>query len=194
MKPSTGRRPGPFVVRVWGNPMARRFDRVEAGLTWILVTIWLLALPILAVIGSVQWADLEARAATQQRSVVSVEAVLVGDGRYRLTSYQSIPTGVTAEATWFDRNGVQVTGPVAPRPGARAGDPVTIWLDPAGAVVAAPMNDTDAAVQAILTVTGGWTGLGLLLGSMWWVLRRRLDRRRGEAWAQEWERFERNSR
>jgi hypothetical protein len=37
---------------------------------------------------------------------------------------------------------------------------------------------------------GGWLGLGLLLIGGWWIGRARLDRRRWQAWAQEWETFE----
>jgi hypothetical protein len=188
MKPSVDRRPGRFALRVWGNPMARGVDRAEAALTWILVTIWLLASPIVAVIGSVQWADLQARADAQQHSKVSVEAVLVTDAVYQLTTSRSFPTGVTAEATWVGPSGLEVTGSVTPLPRARAGDRVTIWLDPDGAVVAAPLSDTDAAVQAMLIAAGGWTGFGLLLGATWWIVRRRFDQRRWQAWAQEWER------
>ncbi|HEY7815894.1 MAG TPA: hypothetical protein VIC62_21800 [Nakamurella sp.] len=194
MTTRAGHRPGPLALRVWGNPLARGVDRAEAALTWILMASWLMALPILAVIGSVQWADLQARADAQARSLVSVEAVLVTDAGYELTNYRSIPTGVTAEATWVGRSGLDVTGPVTPAPGARAGEHLTIWLDPDGAIVAAPMSATDAAVQAVIIVTFGWTVLALLLGTAWWVVRRRFDRRRWQAWAQEWERVEPDSR
>ena len=167
MTTPAGHRPGLLALRVWGNPMARGVDRAEAALTWILMANWLMALPILAVIGSVQWADLQARADAQASSLV---------------------------ATWVGRNGLDVTGPVSPAPGARAGEHLTIWLDPDGAIVAAPMSATDAAVQAVVIVTFGWTVLGLLLGAAWWVARRHFDRRRWQAWAQEWERVEPDSR
>jgi hypothetical protein len=191
MKPAAavGRRK-PLALRVWRSPLARRADRAEAALTWSMLVIWLLALPILATIGSVQWSALQARAASEQGSVVAADAVLTQDARFDPVTYRSTPTGVTAEATWTGRDGRPATGPVDAVPGSRAGDHVVIWLNPAGAVVAAPMTTLDAAAQAGLMAAGGWLGLGLLLIGGWWIGRARLDRRRWQAWAQEWETFE----
>lgn len=193
MKPPTGLRPGPLATRVWGNPMARPVDRVEAGWTWVLLVLWVLTVPILAVVGSAQWSDLQAEAAAQSRNLTSVDAVLIQDAGYELSAYRSIPTGVTAQASWTGSNGLPVTGTVSPVPGARAGDHITIWLAADGRVVKPPLSTTDAAVEAVLVAVGGWVGLGLLLIGLWWMLRRRLDRRRWSAWAQEWEGFERNA-
>lgn len=194
MKPSTGRRPGPLATRVWGNPMARPVDRSEAAWTWVLLVIWVLAVPLLAVIGSTQWTNLQAQAASQSRSLTSVQATLLQDASYELSAYRSIPTGVTAQATWVGPTGLPVTGAVTPVPGAHAGDHITIWLGPDGSVVDPPLTGVDATVEAVLIAVSGWLGFGLLLVGLWWLLRARLDRRRWSAWAQEWERFERNAR
>ena len=188
MKPSAaiGHR-RPLAFRVWRSPLARGVDRAEVALTFGVLVVWLLALPILATVGSAQWSGLQARAAVEQRSVVSVDAVLAQDARFDMTTLRSTPTGVIAEATWTGRDGRPVKGPVEVVPGARAGDHVVIWLDPAGEVVDAPMSTVDAAVQAGLIVALGWLALGLVLIGGWWVGRARLDRRRWRAWAQEWE-------
>jgi hypothetical protein len=61
-------------------------------------------------------------------------------------------------------------------------------------VVDPPLTGVDATVEAVLIAVSGWLGFGLLLVGLWWLLRARLDRRRWSAWAQEWERFERNAR
>lgn len=187
MKPPTATRRRPLVLRVWRNPLARGVDRTEAALTWILVTVFLLALPILATIASVEWGDLSNKAAADSGSVVSVEATLTSDARYELTGYRSVPTDVTADASWTGRDGLVATGQVDVMPGARAGDRQTIWLDPSGAIVPAPMTRTDAAIEAMLFGLTGWLGIGLVLLGVWWIVRRRLDRRRWQAWAEEWE-------
>jgi len=185
--PAADTRRRPLAVRAWRSPLARGFDRAEAALTWSMFAVLVLALPILAVIGSVLWSDLEARATAVAASSTAVDAVLTKDATYDMVSAGTAVTGVSAEATWTGRDAVAVSGRIDALPGARAGDRVVIWLDPAGQVVDAPPTTTDAAIQAVLTVVGGWVLLVLLLTAVWWMGRRRLDRRRWRAWAKEWE-------
>ncbi|HEY5877494.1 MAG TPA: hypothetical protein VIU11_01200 [Nakamurella sp.] len=188
--PAADTRRRPLAVRAWRSPLARGFDRAEAALTWSMFAVLALALPILAVIGSVLWSDLAARATAEAASVKAVDAVLTEDATYDIVSAGSVVTGVSAEATWTGRDAVAVNGRIDALPSSRAGDRVVIWLDPADQKVAAPFTTTDAAIQAVLTVVGGWILLGLLLTAVWWMVRRRLDRRRWQAWATEWARVE----
>ncbi len=187
MKPPAATRRRPLAIRVWRSPLARGVDRAEAWWTWILLTAFLLALPILATIASVEWGELSNKAAAEAGAVTDVQATLISDARYDLTGYRSLPTDVTADATWTGRNGLVATGQIDVMPGARSGDHQTIWLDRSGALVPAPMTSTDAAVEAMLVGLTGWLGVGLVLFGIWWIVRRRLDRRRWRAWAQEWE-------
>lgn len=185
--PTTGIRRRPLALRVWRNPLARRIDRTEATVTWTLVAVFLLSLPILATIASVQWGNLSAEAAAEESAATAVDAVLTSDATYPVSAYRSSPGDVTAQATWTGRNGLVGGGEIDVMPGARTGDHVVVWLDQAGDRVAAPMTTTDAAIEAALIGVSGWVGLGLLLAGVWWVVRRRLDRHRWRAWAQEWE-------
>ena len=43
-----------FALRVWGNPLARGVDRAEAILIVGLFMIWLLTLPLIATVASVE--------------------------------------------------------------------------------------------------------------------------------------------
>ena len=57
MQPQPARRRRPVWIQVWRNPLARGVDRAEAAVVLILLTLWLVALPIVATVGSVSWAD-----------------------------------------------------------------------------------------------------------------------------------------
>ncbi len=187
MKPPAAGRSRLFALRAWRSPLARDVDRAEAMLTWSVLVLWMLSLPLLAVIGSVYSADLRDRVVDEQRSSVQVDAVLVKDAGFVLTTAGSAGLGVTAEATWVGRDGEAATGSIEVAPGARAGDHVTIWLDRTGQVVPMPMKASEVGVQAVLMVVFGWISFGLLLAAAWWLVRLRLDRQRWRAWAQEWE-------
>jgi hypothetical protein len=69
------------------------------------------------------------------------------------------------------------------------GQHTTVWLDPAGQVVAQPMDSATAAFLTVLTVAAAWVLFGAMLTALWWLLRRRLDRTRWEVWEHEWAEF-----
>ena len=61
------RRPRRVAFAVWRSPLARSTDRTEAGLLLLAVTLWLIALPIVAVVASIIWSGISETATTSSR-------------------------------------------------------------------------------------------------------------------------------
>ena len=177
---------------VWGNPLARNADRVEAALVILVVGIWLLALPIVAAAGSLRWPEVSARAMEEQHTRVSTSAVLTANAADFLFSDQGVPISgeVPAPARWVALDGSERTGTVKAAGGAKAGDTVHVWVDRLGSLAGAPMSSTGAVVLVVLTATGAWLAIGLLLAMCWLTLRWRLNRRRFAGWDHDWNRVE----
>ena len=104
-------------------------------------------------------------------------------------SSHGIPLGgpMAASATWVASNGSVQIGLIPVTSGQYAGDHVSIWLDRSGAVTEAPLNLTDAAARAIIVGLGGWLVVGLLLGSVYGLVRHRLNVRSRARWDAEWQ-------
>lgn len=92
----------------------------------------------------------------------------------------------TALAQWTTRDGREVQGRVVVSTGHVAGDIVSVWLDRAGRVVAAPINPTSASVVGwtwgLAVVLAGWAALALL----WTGVRAWTEHHNAATWAREW--------
>lgn len=176
----------PISLRVWRNPLARRSDRVEAALVLILVVVWLVSLPVVATIGSVRWADAVARSADQLRMLTTVQAVVEQTEPVTPGMAGPPPMSIIAPVSWTGSDGQLATGVVEVPASAGVGDRVPIWLDGAGRVVPAPPSPEALAGLTVFVGAVTWILLGLLMLLVGWGTRRRLDRRRLRAWAQEW--------
>ena len=183
-RPAWRRRP--LSLRVWRNPLARGIDRVEAAVVLILIVGWLVALPIVATVASVRWADAAADAAQQEQSLRSVQATVEQNVQAPIGSSDVAPVWITAPVSWTGPGGQPATGVVDVPATAVAGDHVTVWLDGAGRIVPAPRSPEALAGLAMLAGAGTWILIGLLALLVGWAVRRRLDRRRLRAWGQEW--------
>ncbi|ACV78382.1 Rv1733c family protein [Nakamurella multipartita] len=182
----------PLALRVWGNPVARGADRAEALLIIGLTLIWLLSVPVIATVASAEWTSVDARVAADQSADVAVVAVLQADAPPLTAGDAHAPslTSPTAPAIWLGRDGQSAHGMVTVPAGARAGQRVTIWLDPAGAVVDRPMTTQVAAGLVVLAALGGWVGLGVVFAGVWWTARVVLNRHRAQLWEQGWTNLE----
>ena len=67
----------------------------------------------------------------------------------------------------------------------RAGQPLDIWLDDAGKVVAAPQTAADAELNAVVAAGTLWVALIACSALVAFVIRAGLDRSRDRAWEQE---------
>lgn len=179
----------PLVMRVWGNPLARGVDRAEAGIVLALTLGWLLSLPLIGAIGSGEWARIDARVAAERATMVPVDAVISGEAMLTTAGQDGTAIDVTAPAVWTGRDGRPAGGVVHVPAYPRVGQHTTVWLDPAGQVVAQPPETATAAFLTVLTAAAAWFLVGAVLTAVWWILRRRLDRIRWDGWDLEWARF-----
>jgi len=170
--------------------LARGVDRAEAAVVLILISLWLVALPIVATVGSVSWADAAARSAEQQRSLASVQGVVEQNAQVPIGAGEATPVWIAAPVSWTGSDGQQATGIVEVPATAVVGDHVTVWLDGAGRVVPAPTSSESLAGLTMLVGAGTWILIGLVMFVLGWTIRRRLDRRRWRAWGQEWAQVE----
>jgi len=92
-----------------------------------------------------------------------------------------------AKVRWTATDGTRRTGSTLVDAGLTAGSPVTVWTNRRGDLTSRPPDPTDAAVEAGFLGAGAGLALsGLVVGAAA-VARWRLDRRRIEGWAREWD-------
>lgn len=173
-----------------GSALCRRTDRVEAVVVVVLALLAMVMAPLAATIalGVYQRDTVEAAASTAQRTKVT--ATLVENAvQHRVPSAErggSPPA--SARVQWEFPQG-QLESEILPvAAGQRAGDQVAIWVDRAGHHADAPMTHGDTLVSALViavdVVLLGW----LLLGLMWWMVSRGLNRINAAQWDVEWAR------
>lgn len=187
-QPDSWERPRRLMFTVWRNPMARSCDRVRAALALLLIGLWILAVPVAATVGSMIWVNASATAAQENAERTKVTAELLADAPLPQMSAHGVPisTPTIAAARWLSSNGIVQTGLVQVSSGQLAGDKISIWLDRSGAVTEAPLNPSDAAARAIVIGLGGWLAVGLVLGSLYCMVRRQIDVRSRARWDAEW--------
>ena len=172
----------------WHNPLARRADRWQAGSTVLLITVWVLALPLAVALGFMVANDGVQAAETQAQDRTMVTATLLADARAASVSSRGMPdlTVTVVPAEWTTPDGQQRSGPIEVVPGLHAGDQVNAWIDPAGTPVNPPISAADAIVAGAVIATGTWFALGLVLALVGQLIVMTLDRGRLDGWEREW--------
>ncbi|MEU8690328.1 hypothetical protein [Streptomyces sp. NPDC048665] len=170
------------------NPLKRRADVVEA---WVVLGTWLLTVVAGVLAGLAAAGAVEHGFARERAEWQPVVARVVGAARQTSSTHAhtSGEERVWAEVRWTVADGTAHTGQVRVGLGSKAGTPVTVWTDPQGRLVGRPTSASEAAFRG--TLIGGLVGTGAaavpLVGGL--ALRRRLERRRMDAWDTEWARF-----
>lgn len=171
------------------HPLVRHSDRRQARLAAVLLSLALIAGPLVAAYGFTYHASLAQRAAAQQDARTEVTAVLLADApagaRTDAVALQ-IPRRATATASWSTQDGLTHTGVVPVDGAAKAGDTVTVWIDRDGSRVGAPLSANQTVMAAILLAFGSWLLFVVALGGTYVLVRARLDRERYAAWEREW--------
>ncbi|MEV5876370.1 hypothetical protein AB0L75_19480 [Streptomyces sp. NPDC052101] len=174
-------------VRLWRwrrNQLRRHSDVVEA---WIVLATWVLAVLGGAVAGLAAAQSADAAFSARQARVHAVSAVLTGSAATTPTSGSGYDDGrVWATVRWTDTHGAVHTDRTKVQPGAPAGSQVTVWTDPAGHVVSAPVTGAAADLQAALTGALVAPSAGAAVWGAGWLVRTRLIRRRMAEWDEEW--------
>ncbi|WP_410582565.1 hypothetical protein [Amycolatopsis sp. lyj-108] len=171
------------------NPLARTSDRVETALVIGVVLVALLALPVAAALGSDAYADRMRQVTEQAADRRPVTARLLADAPPLAIRIDGTPfREKSAIPARWTADGVIREVPINVENGALAGDEVTIWLDFAGEVVAAPVTPDDAAGTGVGVGVGVWLVSAAALAGMFLFARSMLGRRRDAAWTREWRR------
>jgi hypothetical protein len=169
-------------LRVLGsNPLVRASDRLEALAVLAVFGTALIALPVAAQAGTLVY-DAGARTATEQaHSRHSVQAVAV-EGSSSMPADFDNPAYVRAQ--WREGTKLRTEQVVTPAT-VTAGQPLTIWLDNAGKVVAAPLTIEDAELSAAAAAATVWAVIVICSALVAFGIRRRLDHSRDRAWERE---------
>jgi hypothetical protein len=179
----------PLMVAASGNPLARRWDRIEAVLVLALAAVAALALPVAAAAGSSTFTDQMALAAAQVGNRHQVTATLIPGSRALAPAVDLSPNITSATASWTFPDGVVHTEVITVPSAAVTGSTTRIWIDGSGAQASAPLTETDAMTTAI--VAGALIELAVLISltAVYGTGRFLLDRRRTRHWDTEWARF-----
>ncbi|MEU6272907.1 hypothetical protein ABZ871_10890 [Streptomyces populi] len=169
--------------RWYDNPLRRRDDVIEA---WIVLAAW-----TVFSLGGTAAGLMTARAADdafarQRTERQSVRAVVLHDVPSAAAGPGSGSGRLMTAVRWTAADGSPRTGRALVSTGSRAGSKVTVWQDARGRLTFAPPSPTKAAVESgVAGAAAAIAVAGLVFGSGT-VARRRLDRRRAEAWGREW--------
>jgi hypothetical protein len=170
------------------NPLRRRTDRIEAAVRLATMILFLVAVPIAAIIAGQEADHLALRQVhAQQAAEHEVTAVLLQPAQATevLDPYTSVQMTM-ALARWQPPGRPPRSGEVLATAGARAGSTVTVWTDASGAVTSPPPDHRvivgDVCIAAVVTCL---VASVLVLGFNV-LARRALDRRRLSAWDAEW--------
>ncbi|PZG95259.1 hypothetical protein C1I97_27190 [Streptomyces sp. NTH33] len=183
---SGGKRKGRVRRRLWrwrGNPLRRREDVVEA---WIVLAMWVVIVVGGAVAGTVVARVTDQDFARQRADRQPVRAVLLTDTPPTAPA-DSDRHRPMAEVRWTAPDGTARIGLTPVDGGLRSGATVTVWQDGHGVLVPRPAAPAEGRVEAALFGTAAALALACLSYVTTTAVRRRLDQRRYDQWAAEWE-------
>ena len=170
-------------LRLDGNPLRRACDRTEAVVLACLLSVFVIVVPLVAVITGAQAYGAGLRAERAERVAWhQVPAVLL------VTAPASGYAGydVPVRARWTAPDGARRAGDVLPPPGTRAGRTVMLWVDASGRPTGMPLQSAQVTGQAIdaaaIAATAAFSALLCVCVLGRWVL----FRRRLAAWDAEW--------
>ena len=168
------------------NPLRRQVDRLEAVVVLALVTVFLIATPLIALgVGRWSWDGGAATARTERAAWHQVSAVVLrGVPRPQNDPYGAVYLA-QVPVRWIV-DGTSHTGQVTTTAGIRAGATLSIWTKASGELTDAPLARSQIEHQAFFAGMLAVLGFSSLLGVTALVIRRMLQRRRMAAWDAEW--------
>ncbi|MGW7262229.1 Rv1733c family protein [Streptomyces sp. NPDC054842] len=167
------------------NPLRRHADVVEA---WIVVAVWAAVSLGGTFVGAmtahgIDQSFAERRAALRPAQGVLLEstmdAVPMAEGPQRIS--------VRAEVRWTAPDGGTHTSRAWVDAGREAGAIVPVWTDGQGRLTREPPSAGEAATESALLGAGAGAAFGGMTYAGGRAVRWRLDRRRYDLWAREWE-------
>ncbi|UNO43390.1 hypothetical protein [Streptomyces sp. MST-110588] len=122
----------------------------------------------------------------QQRSRHAVTAVLTRDVPVHQPQGDGVVDRYPTTVRWRAPDGSVRTGRTAVDAGKRKGSRITVWVLDDGRLTDKPLGHGGVLVASTAAALLAATGAGTTVSAVFWQVRRRLDRRRSDAWAQEW--------
>jgi hypothetical protein len=179
-----------WLAGVPGNTLARPADRSHARLRLCCIVVWIVALPVAAILGLLVAGDGLHTAAVQAHDRTPATAVLAVDAPKITLTANGTPVIASSDvaARWHAIDGSVRTGTVPATTGTLAGSTVSIWIDPSGQRVDPPVSSGAAVGLGLGVGAGSWATLGLALLLTLRLGVRALDRRRRADWDRDWER------
>ncbi|WP_369250278.1 hypothetical protein [Streptomyces sp. R41] len=177
---------GVWMWRWRRNPLRRRSDVVEA---WIVLVAWVLA-AVGSVLAGVTTADAVEQSLDRQRlERHAVTAVLAEDAAGKGSARFVDDDRVWVTVRWTAPDGSARTGQTKVPRDTAAGSPAIVWTDRQGRLTSKPLSPSEANFQAtwagtLAAICAGSAAIGSAQ-----LVRGRLERRRMEEWAAEWQRF-----
>jgi hypothetical protein len=171
------------------NPVRRRIDRLEGGLLFGLIALFLIAAPVLA---GVAEHGIHAAGLRQERAQASWHPVwaVVQGGVAQGGRAQGVFTwpakAVAKRVQWTTPGGQPRSGWVLVRAGAVAGSRSRVWISRRGSLTGPPLRP--AQLRARISLAGALTefGVGVLLVFVGDAGRRLLRQRRLAGWDKAW--------
>ena len=163
-----------------GNPLRRPVDRREARLITSLLVIFLIAAPVVAVLGAhlsyaASLREMRAQSSWREVTATLTQNATVGDA-----------WAPAVEARWTGPDGRARHGILPVDGSARAGQHVRIWVDGTGQPTTSPVPRIGAVLSAVTIGLATPGLLALLLTLAGWLVRLALNRRRLADWESEW--------
>jgi hypothetical protein len=167
------------------NPLRRRTDKVAAGLTALLLAVFLIGAPLLSV-AAAGWAARAAAADRQaERSWRQVSAVLLSSASLSASGDGLAPYSWDS-ARWTAPDGRTRTGDIPVSLALAAGQVVPLWVDQAGSPTGPPVSHRAVVAREVGAAAFAALTLGILLlclaGAARWIL----ERRRLADWETAW--------
>jgi len=174
-----------YVHALGVNPLVRASDRLEALAVLAALLTALLAIPAAAQAGDLVYASAVHNADEQARDRHAIEALVV-EGSTHMPADSEAPTSsaTSARVQWHEGNRVRTELINSPSV-AKTGDSLTIWLNDAGKVVAAPLTADDARLSAAIATGTVWIAIVVCGALAAFLVRRGLDRSRYRSWERE---------
>jgi len=173
------------------GPLCRRSDRVEAAALLTAILLSLAALPLSALAGTAMGEHARAVAVEQTADRRATVATLIED-----PEITSLLPGRTASATvtWTTPSGDEHQAAIDVPLTAHLGSEVPVWTSPEGNLTTPPLTASQVEVRAGAAAVGAQLAMMVLVWTVFVAVRRGINRRRHQAWSEEWARVSRGLR
>lgn len=167
------------------NPLRRASDRAETVVLIMLVVVFLVSAPLVALAsGARAHAAAQRTELAQAASWRKVTAVtLVAAGPPALGSGNAASE---AKAHWTAPDGTSVTGDLPVPFGTEAGATFRVWVTPDGHLVQQPMSDSQVANLTVAAEAGGVVAVAIVVALAGGLCRWLLNKRRMADWDADW--------